>query len=263
MLSYQHIYHAGNLADVHKHALLSCVLSYLTRKDKPLSYIETHAGRGLYNLTDAEAQKTGEAQAGVLRLLSRFDTDHPYPKAVESVREKHGPYAYPGSPMIATEMLRPGDAIHLAELHPAEAQALAHNMTGSTAKVHKQNGFDLAHAMTPPQPRRGVMLIDPSYEVKTDYNDIPRHITKLAKAWNVGIIMVWYPLLFDHRQKPMVAALRAADDTALCHEIRFPPAREGHGMVGSGMFVIRPTFGLEAEIKRLDAVFSALGKRED
>jgi len=118
MLSYQHAYHAANLADVHKHALLAWVLDYLTRKDKPLSYIETHAGRGLYDLEGEAARKTGEAAQGFDRVAGWFGPDHPYAVQVARTRALHGVRAYPGSPLIAAQALRPGDRMHLAELHP-------------------------------------------------------------------------------------------------------------------------------------------------
>ncbi|MEL6960479.1 MAG: 23S rRNA (adenine(2030)-N(6))-methyltransferase RlmJ, partial [Pseudomonadota bacterium] len=115
MLSYQHLYHAGNLADVHKHSALAWMLNYLTRKDKPLSYLETHAGRGLYDLASDEASKTGEAAAGIGALGDRF-SNHPYGAVIAAVRAGNGASAYPGSPLIAAHLLRSDDQMHLAEL---------------------------------------------------------------------------------------------------------------------------------------------------
>ncbi|MGR3520153.1 MAG: 23S rRNA (adenine(2030)-N(6))-methyltransferase RlmJ, partial [Roseovarius sp.] len=125
MLSYQHHYHAGNPADVHKHAALAWMLAYLTRKDKPLTYIETHAGRGLYDLADPAAQRTGEAAQGIGRLESALPADHPYRLRLHETRALHGASAYPGSPLLAALSLRPGDALHLAELHPGEHARLS------------------------------------------------------------------------------------------------------------------------------------------
>ena len=135
MLSYQHIYHAGNLADVQKHALLAWMLDYLTQKDKPLSYIETHAGRGLYDLTSPEAVKTGEATAGIARIEARFPPDHPYRRRLTEIRARYGTNAYPGSPMIAALTLRDGDTMHLAELHPQEHRALTDSLEIGRAHV--------------------------------------------------------------------------------------------------------------------------------
>jgi 23S rRNA (adenine2030-N6)-methyltransferase len=260
MLSYQHSYHAGNLADVHKHAVLAWVLDYMTRKDKPLSYLETHAGRGFYDLSDAAALKTGEAAKGVSLLLPHFPDEHPYLHAVATCRQKHGETAYPGSPLIASHFLRAGDRCDLAELHPAEAKALAAAMAGSAARLHREDGFAMAKALLPPTPRRGLMLIDPSYEIKADYEGIPRHVARYAQVWNVGIIMLWYPLLGDARHLPMLDSLTATAPDGLRHEVRFPPARQGHGMCGSGLFILRPPFGLDAECRRLDTLFDGLAR---
>ncbi|XDA97583.1 23S rRNA (adenine(2030)-N(6))-methyltransferase RlmJ [Sulfitobacter sp. LCG007] len=258
MLSYQHIYHAGNLADVHKHALLAWMLSYLMRKDKPLSYIETHAGRALYDLGDAAALKTGEAARGIARTEGWFDSDHPYARVIAQVRAAHGPRSYPGSPMIAARLLRTCDRLDLAELHPAEHAALAGAMAPWPATVHRRDGFELAHSLCPPEPRRGLLLIDPSYEIKSDYETIPAHVERITRAWNVGILVLWYPILTTGAHAPMLKNLHAAHPEALRHEVRFAPARLGHGMTGSGLFVIRPPFGLDAEAKRLSGLFAAL-----
>ncbi len=258
MLSYQHIYHAGNLADVHKHALLAWTLSYLTQKDKPLTYIETHGGRALYDLTDDAAQKTGEAAQGVEKLWRKFDADHPYAEVLKIVRLRDGLNAYPGSPLIAALLLRPQDTIHLAELHPGEHAALAVAMSPYPAKVHHRDGFEMAHALTPPMPRRGLMLIDPSYEIKEDYVSIPRHIGKIVRSWNVGVIALWYPLLKSGLHKPMIAQLQATHPAGLRHEVEFPPSRPGHGMVGSGLFVINPPYGLAEAGKEVEKIYRAL-----
>lgn len=256
MLSYQHAYHAGNLADVHKHALLATAMARLTDKPKPLSYLETHAGRGLYHLDDPESQRTGEAAAGIVRALAAgwLPAGHPLRAVLDAVRAAHGPDAYPGSPLVAAHFLRPGDAAHLAELHPAEHQALRAALP--LADIRHQDGFALANALLPPLPRRGLLLIDPSYEVKADYDRLPAWIGRMARKWNVGVIALWYPILADGRHRPMAAALAADHPGALHSEVGFPPARPGHGMVGSGMFVINPPWGLDDEAARLAALYA-------
>ncbi|MGB3245367.1 MAG: 23S rRNA (adenine(2030)-N(6))-methyltransferase RlmJ [Sulfitobacter sp.] len=258
MLSYQHIYHAGNLADVHKHALLSWTLAYLTRKDKPVTYIETHSGRALYDLNDVAALKTGEARQGIAKAAAWFAPDHPYAEVLAQIRTQHGVDAYPGSPHIAASLLRPTDTIHLAELHPQEFAALDLAMSPYPVKCHLRDGFELAHALIPPMPRRGIVLVDPSYEIKTDYDDIPRHISQWKRAWNVGIIALWYPILTNDAHAPMIRALTGSHPDALRHEVRFPPARPGHGMVGSGIFMINPPYGLDEEAKRLSTRYAKL-----
>ncbi len=256
MLSYQHIYHAGNLADVHKHALLAWMLDYLTRKDKPVSYIETHAGRALYDLTSDEAVKTGEAAQGIARAKTWFAPDHPYMKCLAQTAETHGENTYPGSPLIAVQTLRESDTITLAELHPTEHLNL--ELALPTAKCWRTDGFSMAHSMLPPTPRRGLMLIDPSFEIKDDYQSIPAQIKKYARAWNVGIIVLWYPILTSNAHHNMLKTLASDHPEALQHEVRFRPARPGHGMIGSGLFVVRPPFGLAAEAATLKTRFDKL-----
>lgn len=261
MLSYQHIYHAGSLADVHKHALLCQMLQYLTVKEKPISYFETHAGRALYGLDAAESVKTGEAAAGidVVEAKRWFAPDHPFAAALAQVRAVEGDRFYPGSPLLASKLLRFQDNLTLAELHPGEFEALQMNMLGSGARCQKDDGYQMVMAHTPPEPRRGLLLIDPAYEIKTEYETIPGFIAKLHRKWNVGVVALWYPILTSMLHLPMVAALKAQDlPKVLHHEVRFGPARPGHRMVGSGMFILNAPFGTSDEAARLSTLFARL-----
>jgi len=256
MLSYQHIYHAGNMADVHKHALLAWALEYLTQKPKPLTYLESHAGRGLYELDSDAARKTGEAAMGIGRLEPRLPPDHPYRRVLDAVRRDHGPTCYPGSPLIAAHLLRDDDRIHLADLHPQEHAALRRSVPG--ANIHKRDGLEMAGALCPPEPRRGLLLIDPSYEQPAEYDALPAAIARIARKWPVGIVMLWYPLLSGPAHRAMLSQLMADHDGGFRHEVRFPPARDRHRMVGSGLFVINPPWGMEDAASRVEAAFSGL-----
>ncbi|SDY83151.1 23S rRNA (adenine2030-N6)-methyltransferase [Jannaschia faecimaris] len=256
MLSYQHAYHAGNAADVHKHAVLAAALAYLTNKDKALSYIETHAGRGLYDLKDAAATKTGEAVEGVVRLHHRFPKSHPYRQVLADTHAEYGANAYPGSPLIAAKLLRRFDRIDLAELHPQEHAALTTAMPESpNTRIHKRDGLEMAKALTPPDPRRGLMLIDPSWEIRDDYARLAALLPRLHRKWGVGVVMLWYPILPDRRHLPMTRALRETIPEIILHEVRFAPARTGHGIEGSGMAVINPPWGLAEEAAQLTTIF--------
>lgn len=260
MLSYQHLYHAGNAADVHKHGLLAWILGYMTAKPKPLAYLETHAGRGLYDLAAPEARKTGEAAGGIDRAEAEgwFPPGHPYPEVVARVRAVHGARAYPGSPLVAASLLRPGDALTLAELHPQEHAALAAAMQGTGAQVLREDGLAMLLARTPPTPRRGIALIDPSFEVKADYARLPRLIAQVHRKWPVGVIVLWYPVLGAGLHRSMLADLEALSlPGALRHEVSFPPARPGHGMVGSGLFCVNAPWGLAEEAARLARAMGA------
>jgi 23S rRNA (adenine2030-N6)-methyltransferase len=210
MLSYQHLYHAGNLVDAHKHSLLAWMLDYLTQKDKPLSYLETHAGRALYDLDATEAFKTGEATEGIRRVLAArwFAENHPYRRILNKTCDVHGPQSYPGSPMLAAEMLRPNDRLHLSALHPQEYTGLDFAMSPYGAQCYAQDGFAMAQSLCPPTPRRGLTLIDPSYEIKSEYQNLPGFLRQITRKWPVGVFVLWYPLLTSGAHKPMLADLK-------------------------------------------------------
>jgi 23S rRNA (adenine2030-N6)-methyltransferase len=259
MLSYQHSYHAGNLADIHKHATLCYVLDYLIQKDKPLSYIETHAGRGMYDLTSTEAQKTGEAAIGIEALLAsdKFREEHIYLKTLRHIQQFHGKNIYPGSPMIADTILRETDKIHLAELHPQEYDALAYNFRGLKMAIKQENGLVMANRLLPPEPRRGIMLIDPSYEIKTEYALMAEFIINMHKKWNVGVIMLWYPILETPLHQQMIATLLNANITkAVHHQIMFEKSvHTDHRMKGSGLFIANAPFGIEDALTEIERFY--------
>jgi len=259
MLSYQHHYHAGNPADVHKHAMLAWMLDYLVQKDKPLTYIETHSGRGLYNLGDEAALKTGEAVKGISLLEQELAPSHPYRQRLNEVRFKYGPDAYPGSPLIAAMTLREQDTIHLAELHPGENAILSSHLTDWDAHIRKEDGFKMALSICPPTPRRGLLLVDPSYEVKAEYDSIPGDMAKIARKWNVGILALWYPILTSGSHGPMLSQLTSAFPDGLRHEVRFAPVRDGHRMMGSGLFIVNPPYGLANHADEITKLFQSRG----
>ena len=185
MLSYQHAFHAGNPADLHKHFVLAGLLAQLTRKPRPISYMEPHAGRGLYDLSAPEAQKTGEAALGIARVTL---PDGPYAQALAATRAQHGENTYPGSPLIAQTLLRDADQLHLMELHPAEHAALRRNLMGANTHIHHRSGPEGVLALSPPKPRRGLVLVDPSYEVKTEYESTAAFARALVAKWPISRI---------------------------------------------------------------------------
>ncbi|MBP7240779.1 23S rRNA (adenine(2030)-N(6))-methyltransferase RlmJ [Amaricoccus sp.] len=249
MLSYQHAYHAGGPADVHKHAALAAMLALLTRKGRGISYAETHAGRGLYDLDGPEAARTGEAAAGIGQ--AEADPASPYGEALAMVRAEFGPRFYPGSPVIAWAFLRPQDRMTLMELHPAEHAALHETMAGSGASIHHREGFERLLALAPLSPRRGLVLVDPSYEVKTEYADAARFALRLAAKWPQAAIMIWYPVLPAGRHAELLAGI--APLRPLVNEVTFrhPPSR---GMTGSGLAIANGPYGAR---EALDAAMTA------
>jgi len=243
MLSYQHAYHAGNAADLHKHAALSALVALLTRKARPISYAETHAGRGLYDLDAPEARKTGEAAAGIGRAPPPPDT--PFGRALAAARSAHGPRAYPGSPLLARALLRPGDRMTLMELHPAEHAALRAALAGPGVSIHRRDGFEGLLALAPLAPRRGLVLVDPSYEVKTEYAAAAAFVRRLAAKWPEAAILIWRPILPEGRDAALMAGLAGlplVDDVVAFAD---PPSR---GMTGSGLTLVNPPHGAEAAL---------------
>jgi len=243
MLSYQHAYHAGGPADLHKHIALAELLALLTRKARPLTYMETHAGRGLYDLASAETAKTGEADAGIAKIDL---PDCPFTDALKIIRSRHGETAYPGSPAIAQALLRPTDKLHLMELHPAEHAALKANIKGAGVSIQHRDGYEGVLAISPPKPRKGLVLIDPSYEVKTEYLQVAGFTKKLVAKWPEATVLIWYPILKAARHKEMLAALRLPH---LVDEVSFD-LKDNKGMTGSGLALVNAPYGAEVIFSR-------------
>ena len=196
MLSYQHAYHAGNHADILKHFVLTYVLSYLNKKEKPYTFFDTHSASGLYDLLDNRNLKTKEAKNGIEKVLQ---TDVPvqlndYLQIVRKFAETNN---YPGSPKIEEYLLRENDFLVLSEIHPQEIENLKYNFSSHTknVQIHNRDGWEMIKALTPPKTKRGGVLIDPSYEEKEDYINAAKTISVINKKWSNGIILLWYPLL--------------------------------------------------------------------
>lgn len=241
MLSYQHAYHAGGPADLHKHIVLAELLALLTRKPRGISYVETHAGRGLYDLAAPEAAKTGEAAQGIARLSP--DPATPFGLALAAARLAAGPAAYPGSPLVARALLRPQDRLTLIELHPAEHAALAAAFAGPGVAIHRRDGFERALALAPPRPRRGLVLVDPSYEVKSEYAATAGFVRRLLAKWPEATVLVWYPLLPAARHRDLIDGLSPLP--VAIDEVGFDP-RPARGMTGSGLALVNGPHGAEA-----------------
>ena len=205
MLSYQHIFHAGNHADLLKHMVLIQVLKSLNKKDKPYTFFDTHSGSGLYDLTDNRSQKTGEAEKGIVKFSETTDeVPSAFADYLSFVKSYLSDSRYPGSPEIERRVMREQDTLVLSELHPQEIANLRGNMkkpleNGPVIQIHNRSGWELLKALTPPATKRGAVLIDPSYEESKDYEDAASTICAVNKKWSNGIIMLWYPLL-SHRE---------------------------------------------------------------
>ncbi len=249
MLSYRHAFHAGNHADVLKHLVLLQLLDYMRRKDKPFWYIDTHAGAGAYSLTEGFATRNAEFDTGIARL---WDDDCP-PKAVarylDLIRQlnANGSLAfYPGSPWLALQVMRDADRARLFELHPADQALLQANTADADqrAKVSYEDGFAGIKALLPPPSRRAVVLIDPSYEDKKDYQRIQDSLQQSLKRFGSGCYAIWYPLLQRVEARMVADRLKTVagnnwlDVSLTVHT----PRAGGFGMHGSGMFIVNPPF---------------------
>lgn len=250
MLSYQHGYHAGNFADVHKHTALCLLLRALAREARPFFFIDTHAGRGRYDLLGPQARKTGEWQEGIGRLWGARPESEGLSLYLATVRAVNGGGAlrtYPGSPLIAARLSRPIDEIVVAELHPAELTALKRALAATAhVRIERRDGFEALLALTPPAAGRGLALLDPSYELKTDYLRVPDVVSRALARWREGIFMAWYPILPEGRHAELLAGfgrIAAGGAPVLVAELHAPAP--GQGLGGTGLAVVNPPRGLE------------------
>ena len=247
MLSYQHEYHAGNFADVHKHLCLRILIQSLLKKDKPFSYVDCHAGGGSYNLASAQARKTGEFAAGIGKLWRPAQSaDSPalcaYLRAVAALNQDGVLRHYPGSPALARQWLRAQDKALLFELHPQSQRDLKKNFKGDARfSVHPRDCYEGLIALVPPPVRRGLVLLDPSYEVKDEYRRIAALVAGAHRRWANAIYAIWYPLLSASRHLELLAALeRGGLGNILLSELTVTEEVEDGGMYGSGMAFVNP-----------------------
>jgi 23S rRNA (adenine2030-N6)-methyltransferase len=251
MLSYRHAFHAGNHADVLKHFIEVQLLRYLAQKDKPFWYIDTHAGAGCYALDSGYATQNAEYESGIVRLWDRDDLPAPladYVALVKRINPDGQMKLYPGSPLVAQELLRDGDKMRLFELHPSDSEILQENFAGYGSQVLMQtaDGFGALKALLPPPPRRALVLIDPPYEDKQDYQRVVSALGEGLKRFSSGVYAVWYPQLqrSDARQLPeQLKKLPVKSWLNVALSVQ-GLSEEGFGMHGSGMFVLNPPWNL-------------------
>ncbi len=251
MLSYRHAFHAGNHADVLKHLVLVQLTRYFGQKDTPFWGIDTHAGAGAYELDAAHAQKLAEYRGGIGRLWERKDLPACIADYVALVRRFNPDgrlHKYPGSPFFALWTMREQDRLRLFELHSKDARLLQANFqeAGRQVVVESSDGFSGLKALLPPPPRRAVVLIDPSYEEKQDYERVFHGLKDALTRFPGGTYAVWYPQLtrLDARELPQrLKRLPAKGWLHVALRVR-EPAKDGFGMHGSGMFVINPPWTL-------------------
>lgn len=256
-MNYQHAFHAGNFADVFKHAILLALLDALTTKPKPLCYFDTHAARGRYALDAAEAGKTGEWRAGIGRLIDSPSTPAPLQRYVTTVRACNpdgGLRVYPGSPLLAAQALRTDDSMVLCESQPAEADALRRLLHADPrAHVHQRDGYAALHALLPPAEHRGLVLIDPPFEVQDD--DFAAIESALAQAhvrWPDGVYAVWYPIKSHRTLAPLHRHFAQGPFArVLVAELLVHPDNSPLRLNGCGMLIANPPWKVSATLAGL------------
>ena len=250
-MNYRHAFHAGNFADVHKHVVLLALLERLKQKPKPLFYLDTHAGRGWYDLRAEDATRGGEWREGIARLAGRptrsADLSH-YLQAVHAASA--APTRYPGSPLVALGALRTGDRAVLVEQQPAEAQALKQSTLGKRdVAVICGDGYAALKTYLPPRENRGLVLIDPPYESATEFGDAERALRFGLSRWPNGVFALWYPIKAGTQSQRLNAALQASGLRKLLRlELTVRPADSPLGLNGSGLLVANPPWKFGEEL---------------
>lgn len=269
MLSYRHGFHAGNFADVHKHAVLSLLLQYLLLKERGFFYLDTHAGAGLYDLGSEFARKNAEHEQGIARLWQRADAPdalRPYLEAVRGLNPATDGAArlrrYPGSPYLARRFLRPQDRMLLTELHGSELPALRALFAGDRqVAIHGQDAYQGLKAFLPPPERRGLVLIDPAYERRDEFARVVAGLQTGWRRWPTGVYAIWYPIVtrahVDRFHRQVVAS---GVHKVLLSELLLTPDPGTSRMHGSGMLVINPPWRLQEQLSTLGPwLLEALG----
>ena len=258
MLSYRHAFHAGNHADVLKHLVLIQLTRYLGQKDKPFWVIDTHAGAGLYALDTGYATQLKEFESGIGKLWARKDLPAPVAEYVELVRaiNPDGKLRfYPGSPWLAFKTMRPQDSLRLFELHSSDSRILQDNFSDHARRVSitTANGFDALKALLPPPPRRALVLIDPSYEMRDDYQHVLAALKDGLTRFATGTYAVWYPQLAktEARQLPEKLKRLPVKSWLNVSLTVHAPTSDGFGMHGSGMFIINPPWTLHKTLAEI------------
>ena len=254
MLSYRHGFHAGNFADVLKHSLITLVISALKQKDKPFVYIDTHAGAGKYSFKSEFAQKTTEYQAGIGKLWAQQTIPEEMKDYLSAVRaENTGKQLvrYPGSPQLVRRLVRAQDRLQLSELHSSDFEIL-HGLFAQDKQVSiaKEDGLLMLEKKLPPIQKRGFILIDPSYEVKSDYKQVVDALVKAHRHFATGIYALWYPVIDRELTERLLLGLK---ETGMPKQLRIEHAitKDGavRGMTASGMLFINPPWQLASQAR--------------
>ena len=268
-MNYRHAFHAGNFGDVLKHVVLVALLERLTGKDKPLFFLDTHAGRGRYDLDSAEARRSGEADAGIRRVAKAAALPPLVGRYLDIVRRCDPGNAervryYPGSPRIAAMLLRPGDRAALCELAPVEADRLkAEFARDSRVSVHRRDGYEALKGLLPPVERRGLALVDPPYErQEEEFSVVADALATAQRHWAEGVYAAWYPIKRSTTVDAFHAALRSRGvGKLLAVELSVHPPDSSVGLNGSGLVILNPPWQVDRDLTvALPALHGVLSK---
>lgn len=263
-MNYRHIYHAGNFADIFKHSILTLLIHYLHQKEKPCTYIDTHAGLGLYDLRDKKANLTAESKKGILKLLSAEKHIPELNSYLEILKKYLLPEypIYPGSPFIMKELQREQDTIILNELHKEDVEELKHNLRRTERiHIHHRNAYEFLPAILPPPSKRGLILIDPPYEKTTELSDFQIAIEKALKRFETGIYMLWYPIINTQKKYDISKLMRNLPQNTLQAEILINEINEeSKGLNGCGVIIINPPYKINISIRKISNYLSEFFK---
>ncbi len=256
MLSYRHSFHAGNHTDVLKHIVQSLILNSLQQKEKPFVYHDTHSGVGRYDLTHEWSEKTGEYKQGIARIWQQDNIPAELDSYLDAIRQLNQGETlryYPGSPRVARAHLREQDRMVLTELHPSDYPLLEQEFhRDRQVSIYKEDGFARLKASLPPQERRGLVLIDPPYELAKEYRDVVRAIAQSYKRWATGIYAIWYPVVNRCDIDDMLEGLQGLEIRKILQiELGVAPDTNERGMTASGMIVINPPWTLESQMQTI------------
>ncbi len=255
-MNYRHVYHAGNFADVLKHLVLALVVTHLKTKDKPFLVLDAHAGVGLYDLTSVPAGKTGEWRGGIGRLWTDPGLPacaQPYLDAIHALNPDGVLRYYPGSPVVAAELLRADDRLVLNEKHPQDFQTLSLRFRrDGRATVLNGDAYGTAKAAVPPPERRGLVLFDPPYEEKDEFARLTKGLKQALSRWPTGSYMVWYPIKARSQVDRVLAdVVNLGPPPTLAVELMIHTDDDPNRLNGSGVLVINPPWTLEADLSVL------------
>ena len=267
MLSYRHGYHAGNAADVLKHFILTYVLDYIKKKDKGFIFIDSHAGAGKYLISDPYMQKNKEYLQGIKKILQLKNDNiflKKYLDLIKSINFNSELKIYPGSCYLAARSLRPNDNLYFFELHPKEFLNLKKNFENdSRVIIENRDSYQRLKKLLPPKEKRAVILIDPSYELKDEYEKVSEMLSDCYKKFPLGVYIIWYPVLKNKKSEKFIFNLLKKNYKNLSH-IEMITDNLNNGMQGSGLFILNCPWSIENDIKKsLETIFDCLKKNNN